>query len=324
MSSSKAKIHPRFEISKFFMLFSIIIFTLPLPSILVSGLITGKFQTSTLHFGNSMDIKYTLGIKYAGLQNIITGIKLYSWQGFTMTRKQRTEAILKYFLENRPVAETELRYSNAYELLVAVILSAQCTDKRVNMITPAFFRRFPDLASLAAARKEDVFELVKSCSYPNNKSNHLLGMAQYVIRNFKGEIPGDVNLLQEIPGVGRKTANVIAAVIFNQPAMAVDTHVFRVSARLGLTHQARNPLDTELQLVKQIPPQLIPIAHHWLILHGRYICKARIPLCDTCGLTKLCKYYSAGKGLPAGEIQNQKKREALQNEAKPGSRKRKE
>ena len=208
-----------------------------------------------------------------------------------MKKAERYRKILEYFMINQPVAETELVYSNPYELMVSVILSAQCTDKRVNMITPPFFRRFPEIEMLAVAKKEEVFELIKSCSYPNNKTSHLIGMASMVVDQFDGKIPSDVNELQKLPGVGRKTANVIASVAFNQPKMAVDTHVHRVAARLGLTEGAKNPLQTELQLIKYIPEDKIPIAHHWLILHGRYICQARKPKCSECGLSLFCKYF---------------------------------
>ncbi len=208
-----------------------------------------------------------------------------------MTKKDRFEKILDYFKENKPIAETELDYNTPYELIVAVILSAQCTDKRVNQITVDFFNRFSDFKKLAEAEQAEVFDYIKSCSYPNNKSKHLVGMANMVINDFNGELPADVDILQKLPGVGRKTANVLASVLFNQPAMAVDTHVFRVSARLGLTVNSKTPLDTEKQLVKHIPEELIPIAHHWLILHGRYTCLARKPKCEECGLTKWCKYY---------------------------------
>jgi len=207
-----------------------------------------------------------------------------------MTRKERFDKILAVFQEYQPVADTELSYTSAYELLVAVILSAQCTDKRVNIITPAFFQRFPTAALLAIAEKEEVFQLIKSCSYPNNKAKHLVGMARTLIDEFGGEVPSVVNELQKLPGVGRKTANVIASVIYNKPVLAVDTHVFRVSARLGLTTNAKSPLQAEKQLVKHIPRHLIPLAHHWLILHGRYICIARKPKCYECKLVHLCTY----------------------------------
>ena len=189
-----------------------------------------------------------------------------------------------------PVAETELNYTNPYELLVAVILSAQCTDKRVNLITPGFFTDFPDVYALAEAKAEQIFEQIKSCSYPNNKSKHLLGMAKMVSQEFGGIIPETMESLQKLPGVGRKTANVILSVAFNKPAMAVDTHVFRVAARLGLTTGAKNPYETEKQLIRHIPKNEISRAHHWLILHGRYICTARNPSCDNCGLKHLCRY----------------------------------
>lgn len=210
-----------------------------------------------------------------------------------MRKAERYQKILDYFTVNQPVAETELVYATPYELMVAVILSAQCTDKRVNMITPAFFQQFPTVEKLAVAKREEVFELIKSCSYPNNKTSHLVGMAAMVVEKFDGKIPSDVDELQKLPGVGRKTANVIAAVAFNQPRMAVDTHVFRVAARLGLTEKAKNPLQTELQLIKYIPEEKIPIAHHWLILHGRYICQARKPKCPECGLRPYCKYFES-------------------------------
>jgi len=209
-----------------------------------------------------------------------------------MRRKERFDKVIAWFQENMPVAETELHYSNPYELLVAVILSAQCTDKRVNMITPMFFERFPEAESLARAEVEEVFEYIRSCSYPNNKSKNLVGMAQKLLSEFGGVVPSDVDELQKLPGVGRKTANVIASVVFNIPALAVDTHVFRVAARIGLTKDAKTPLETEKQLVKYIPEDLLAIAHHWLILHGRYVCIARKPKCGECGLRDFCDYYS--------------------------------
>lgn len=192
-----------------------------------------------------------------------------------------------------PEASTELEYTSPYELLVAVILSAQCTDKRVNLITPDFFRIFPDPATLAAASEDAVFEKISSCSYPRNKSKHLLGMARMLVDRFNGSVPDEIDQLMLLPGVGRKTANVIASVVFDRPAMAVDTHVFRVSARIGLTRKARNPLEAEMQLVKYIPEQDIARAHHWLILHGRYVCKARKPHCTQCPLTHLCAYFKS-------------------------------
>ncbi len=209
-----------------------------------------------------------------------------------ITKKDRFQFVLDYFLKHQPVAETELQYTNPYELLVAVILSAQCTDKRVNMITPPFFERFPTADVLARAEVEEIFEYIRSCSYPNNKARNLLGMAQMLTQEFRGVVPDDVNELQKLPGVGRKTANVIASVVFNKPALAVDTHVFRVAARIGLTTNAKTPLETEKQLVKYIPEDLLAIAHHWLILHGRYVCLARKPKCQECPLTQACKYYS--------------------------------
>ena len=209
-----------------------------------------------------------------------------------MTKKERYRLTIEYFKEHMPVAETELSYRTPYELLVAVILSAQCTDKRVNIITQEFFKSFPTENELAKANIEHLFEHIKSCSYPNNKAKHLWGMANKLIIEFAGVVPSDINELQKLPGVGRKTANVIASVVFDKPAMAVDTHVFRVSARIGLTTNSKTPLDTEMQLIKHIPEDLIPLAHHWLILHGRYVCKARKPLCEECGLTGFCRYYN--------------------------------
>lgn len=208
-----------------------------------------------------------------------------------MTKRERFKNIIDYFSTHQPIAETELDYSSPYELLVSVILSAQCTDKRVNIITPPFFQKFPNAETLQYASIEEVFELIRTCSYPNNKSKHLIGMAKTLVQEFKGIVPDELTELQKLPGVGRKTANVIASVVYNKPAMAVDTHVFRVSARLGLTSNAKNPLQTEMQLVKHIPEDKISIAHHWLILHGRYICVARKPKCVECGLRSFCKYY---------------------------------
>jgi len=208
-----------------------------------------------------------------------------------MTKKERYKAVIKYFQKHRPVAETELVYVSPYELIVAVILSAQCTDKRVNIITPDFFQQFPTVYDLAKAEIPDIFELIKSCSYPNNKAKHLSGMAKMLVSDFNAEVPSSIAEMQKLPGVGRKTANVIASVVFNQPAMAVDTHVFRVAARIGLTTNAKTPLETEKQLVSNIPEELIPLAHHWLILHGRYVCIARKPKCEECGIKDFCKYY---------------------------------
>lgn len=208
-----------------------------------------------------------------------------------MTIKERYEHFIAYFSKHQPVAETELHYSNPYELLVAVILSAQCTDKRVNIVTKDLFERFPNANELAAADVEEVFEYIRSISYPNNKAKHLVGMANILVTNFNNKVPSDIDDLQTMPGVGRKTANVIASVIYNKPTMAVDTHVFRVANRIGLTSNAKTPLASEKQLVKHLPEEIIPIAHHWLILHGRYICIARKPKCETCDLTTFCKYY---------------------------------
>jgi endonuclease III len=209
-----------------------------------------------------------------------------------ISKKERFRLCIEYFQEHMPVAETELHYQDPYQLLVATILSAQCTDKRVNMITPEFFRSFPDAGSLAKADLAAVYEKIKSCSYPNNKAKNLIGMAEGLISKFGGIVPSDIEELQLLPGVGRKTANVIAAVVYNKPTMAVDTHVFRVAARIGLAVGSKTPLDTEKQLVRHIPENLIPLAHHWLILHGRYVCQARKPKCGECGLKTFCKFYS--------------------------------
>jgi endonuclease-3 len=208
-----------------------------------------------------------------------------------MTRKQRYQYVIDYFLHHAPDAETELLYDNPYQLLVAVILSAQCTDKRVNMTTPAIFEKYPDAASLSKATFDELFPLIRSISYPNNKTKHLIGMAQKLQEQFNGEVPLTVDELITLPGVGRKTANVITSVVDQQPNMAVDTHVFRVAARIGLTLNAKTPLAAEKQLIQHIPKELVHIAHHWLILHGRYICVARNPKCDKCGITEVCKYY---------------------------------
>lgn len=209
-----------------------------------------------------------------------------------MNKAERFEKVINYFSQAMPVAETELEYEDPYELIVAVILSAQCTDKRVNMITPPFFQSFPDPASLAAAEQEEVFELIRSCSYPNNKAKHLLGMARMLDQEFHGVVPDTLEELQKLPGVGRKTANVILSVVFQKPAMAVDTHVFRVAKRIGLTTGARTPYETEMQLIRFIPEEKIPLAHHWLILHGRYICTARKPACEKCGVRDFCRYVN--------------------------------
>jgi endonuclease-3 len=210
-----------------------------------------------------------------------------------MKIKDRYLHILNYFNTNHPQAETELLYRNPFELLVAVILSAQCTDKRVNETTPIFFKRFIDVFQLAEAEVDEVFQYIKSISYPNNKAKHLVGMAKLLIENFNAEVPSTLDELVTLPGVGRKTANVILSVIFEKPTMAVDTHVFRVSERIGLTSKAKTPLDAELQLMKHIPEEMVAKAHHWLILHGRYICVARNPKCNVCELTQWCKFYSS-------------------------------
>ena len=210
-----------------------------------------------------------------------------------MTRKERYQFVINYFVLNSPDAKTELVYNSPYQLLVAVILSAQCTDKRVNQTTPAIFEQYPDIDSLSNADPKNLFQLIKSISYPNNKTNHLIGMAKMVMGDFSGKIPMTVEELLKLPGVGRKTANVITSVIDRQPNMAVDTHVFRVAARIGLTANAKTPLETEKQLIKYLPRDLIYTAHHWLILHGRYICVARNPKCGICGLKPACKYYNS-------------------------------
>ena len=211
-----------------------------------------------------------------------------------MEKKERFERVINYFQKEMPIAETELEYKTPYELLVAVILSAQCTDKRVNMITPDLLKRFPTAEKMAEAEPEEVFDYIRSCSYPNNKSKHLVGMARMLVSDFGGVVPDDIDELQKLPGVGRKTANVIASVVFNKPAMAVDTHVFRVAARIGLSVNSKTPLETEKQLVEYFPEELLPLAHHWLILHGRYVCLARSPKCEKCGLTDICVYFNSG------------------------------
>lgn len=212
-----------------------------------------------------------------------------------MTVKQRYEAVIGWFEAEMPEAATELNYDNPFQLLVAVVLSAQCTDKRVNLVTPALFEAYPDAAAMAAASQDEIYEFIKSVSYPNNKARNLLGAARMLAGEFGGEIPDDIDSLLRVPGVGRKTANVILSVAFGQAAMAVDTHVFRVSERIGLTTGSRNPLQTEKSLVRHIPSEKIARAHHWLILHGRYVCKARRPECESCGLTDFCRYYSKNK-----------------------------
>ncbi len=209
-----------------------------------------------------------------------------------MTKKERFEAVLDFFRKNNPEAETELHYENPYQLLVAVLLSAQCTDKRINMVTPTLFAKFPTPAHLAASHFDEVFPVIKSVTYPNNKAKHLINMAKVLTEEFNSVVPSDIKDLQKMPGVGRKTANVIASVVYNQPTMAVDTHVFRVSKRIGLaTQTAKTPLEVEKQLIKHIPKVDVPLAHHWLILHGRYTCVARKPKCEACEIAQWCKYY---------------------------------
>jgi endonuclease-3 len=210
-----------------------------------------------------------------------------------MTQRERYDRMIAYFEQARPTAQTELHYSDPFQLLVATILSARCTDKRVNMTTPALFAAYPYAAAIAKATPEEIFAYIHSISYPNNKSKHLAGMARKLVEDFGGVVPDDVDELQTLPGVGRKTANVIASVVFNLPALAVDTHVFRVANRIGLTKNSKNPLQTERELTKHIPPEKIPIAHHWLILHGRYVCQARKPHCAECGITDICNFFKA-------------------------------
>lgn len=209
-----------------------------------------------------------------------------------MTRKERYKAVVELFKKINPDAETELEYNDPFQLLIAVILSAQCTDERINKVTPALFENFPSPEHLAAVKPEEVFPFIRSVTYPNNKSKHLAGMAKMLVEDFNGVVPGDINELQKLPGVGRKTANVIASVVYNQPAMAVDTHVYRVSKRIGLVNQnAKTPLEVEKQLVKYLKKDDIAIAHHWLILHGRYVCMARNPKCEECKISHLCRYF---------------------------------
>lgn len=209
-----------------------------------------------------------------------------------MTTKARFENILAWFEANMPVAESELVFANPFQCLMAVMLSAQCTDKRVNMVTPALFAAYPTPESLAKATSDDVFGYVKSVSYPRSKSEHLVQMAQRLVEVYHGEVPDTIEDLQTLQGVGRKTANVVCAVIWNQPTMAVDTHIFRVSERLGLTTNSKNPLQTEKQLIKYIPASVIPKAHHWLLLHGRYVCQARKPKCEGCGIREFCRFFN--------------------------------
>ncbi|MGB7529756.1 endonuclease III [Sphingobacterium cellulitidis] len=216
-----------------------------------------------------------------------------------MLIKERYKAFVEYFSTHNPDAQTELNYGNPFELLIAVILSAQCTDKRINQVTPALFERYPDPESLAASSPDEVFTYIRSVSYPNNKAKHLVGMAQKLLSEFNGEIPEKVEDLVKLPGVGRKTANVISSVVFHNPAMAVDTHVFRVADRIGLTSRATTPLAAEKQLVKHLPKDTIAVAHHWLILHGRYICLARSPKCDICPISYFCRYFEKNKKAKA-------------------------
>ena len=211
-----------------------------------------------------------------------------------MRKADLYKQVIDYFAEAMPVAETELHYGTPFQLLVAVVLSAQCTDKRVNMVTPALFAAYPDAAHMAEASEDQIFDYIHSVSYPNNKSRHLVALARMLRDEYGGVVPADIDALQRLPGVGRKTANVVAAVVFDQPAMPVDTHVFRVANRIGLTTDSKTPLATERELVKYIPSELLSKAHHWLILHGRYVCQARKPKCDQCGLTGVCKHYRKG------------------------------
>lgn len=210
-----------------------------------------------------------------------------------MTIKERYAGVISWFSENMPSPETELRYDSPFHLLLAVILSAQCTDKRVNIVTPPLFDAYPDPDSLAAATEEEVFPFIKSVTFPNNKTRHLIRAAKVLVEDFGGEMPSDIDNLMKLPGVGRKTANVMLAVVWDKAAMAVDTHVFRVSNRIGLTNNSKTPLQTEKTLIKHIPADIIPKAHHWLILHGRYVCKARKPECEVCGITRWCKKYAS-------------------------------
>ena len=212
-----------------------------------------------------------------------------------MTLKERYRRTIDYFRINMPAPETELSYTDPFGLIVAVILSAQCTDKRVNIITPALLEKYPDATSMAKAEPSDIFGYIRSCSYPNNKAKHLVGMARMLVNDFGGVVPSEPSELQKLPGVGRKTANVVASVVFRKPVMAVDTHVFRVSKRIGLVRNAKTPLAAELQLSRNIPAALMHEAHHWLILHGRYVCMARKPLCEECGLKDFCRFYSEKK-----------------------------
>jgi len=209
-----------------------------------------------------------------------------------MTKKELFNIVIKYFKKNMPSPKTELGYSSPFQLLVAVILSAQCTDKRVNIVTPILFKKYSDAKSMSKATETEIYNLIRSCTFPNNKAHNISKMSKIVFEKYKGNLPDDINKLQELPGVGRKTANVVASIVFNKPVIAVDTHVFRVSGRIGLTTNAKRPIDAEIQLTKYFPKNLLHDAHHWLILHGRYVCKARKPLCNNCGLTNICKFYN--------------------------------
>src|ERR1700760_4336017 len=236
-----------------------------------------------------------------------------------MLKPERYRYFVDYFSKNQPNAVTVLHYGNAFQLLIAVILSAQCTDKRINQVTPAIFRDFPTPESLAAATPEQIFEYIRSVSYPNNKAKHLVGMAKMLVEVFHGEVPSDINELQKMPGVGRKTANVIASVIYKAAAIAVDTHVFRVANRIGLTTNARTPLAVEKQLVENLPSDTPRIAHHWLILHGRYICMARNPKCEVCPISWFCRYYErthTETALRKAEALKVKKAEQQKKQAK--------
>lgn len=224
-----------------------------------------------------------------------------------MTRKERYEKIVEWFSETMPSPTTELQYDTPFHLLLAVILSAQCTDKRVNMVTPDLFEAFPDAATLAAASEEYVHSFIKSVTFPNSKTRHLIRAAKILSEEFGGEMPSDIDNLMKLPGVGRKTANVMLAVVWNKSAMAVDTHVFRVSNRIGLTTNSKTPLATEKTLVKYLPEEIVSTAHHWLILHGRYVCKARNPECHNCGLTNYCKTFQSGKSLKPVSATKKKK-----------------
>ena len=237
-----------------------------------------------------------------------------------MTKQDRYKNFVEYFSKQQPNPVTELHYHEPFQLLVAVILSAQCTDKRINQVTPALFERFPTPQALADASVDEVFNYIRSVSYPNNKAKHLVGMAKILVDVFHGEVPSDIDDLQKMPGVGRKTANVIASVVFDAPAIAVDTHVFRVSARIGLTNNARTPLAVEKQLVKYLPENILGVAHHWLILHGRYICLARSPKCEVCPISWFCKYYEQthtetalkkAEAVKIKKVKEQKKKIAL-------------